>query len=181
MNCDNDAVALLTFSPTEAKAWLYDLEDPDPTAGIMLCRRHANATVVPMSWQLVDSRDPAWPGPAGSVEATQAMAAASAEEFLMSEPLPAEEAVAPVALRAVDSTLEEEFAALQDEPAYATTAPRLAAVHTSGRSVTSDLIDSGVAPLVSVADEEATELEPEPSLFELPINDIPAVTRPPGY
>ena len=66
MNCDKAAVALLTFAPQQAKAWLYDLDEPDPSGGIMLCRKHANATVVPMSWQLVDGRDPAWPGPSSA-------------------------------------------------------------------------------------------------------------------
>ena len=59
MTCDKPAVALLTFAPQQAKAWLYDLTESDPTGGISLCRKHANGTVVPMSWQLVDARDPA--------------------------------------------------------------------------------------------------------------------------
>lgn len=82
MNCDKTAVALLTFSPPDAKAWLYDLHRPDPAGGIMLCRKHANATVVPMSWQLVDSRDPAWPGQVDAPPAVEVVAATSAEELV---------------------------------------------------------------------------------------------------
>ncbi len=63
MSCSEAAVALLSFAPRHAKAWLYDLVDANPASGIVLCRRHANATVVPMSWQLVDARDPSWEGP----------------------------------------------------------------------------------------------------------------------
>lgn len=63
MGCDAQAVVLLTFAPQQAKAWLYDLAEPNPAAGISLCRRHGNATVVPMSWQLIDARDPSSPVP----------------------------------------------------------------------------------------------------------------------
>jgi len=90
MACSKDAVALLTFSPPEAKAWLYDLIDANPATGIMLCRKHANATVVPMSWQLVDSRDPAW-SPPGEPAAPQPEPAAIpgllTDETTLTEPL----------------------------------------------------------------------------------------------
>ncbi len=157
LNCDKDAVALLTFSPPEAKAWLYDLDQPDPTGGIMLCRKHANATVVPMSWQLVDGRDPAWPGPVGSQPALQAMVAASAEEVF-----------APAELPSDTAAIEEEFAALQvDLPVtprqYAE--PQLATARAAGRVIESDL-------MVDLGGNET----PDPSLFELPLSDIPAVT-----
>lgn len=90
MACDKDAVALLTFSPPQAKAWLYDLVDANPATGIMLCRRHANATVVPMSWQLVDSRDPSWspPGePAAPQPAPAAIPGLLADATMLTEPL----------------------------------------------------------------------------------------------
>ena len=162
MNCDRTAVALLTFSPPDAKAWLYDLDQPDPTGGIMLCRKHANATVVPMSWQLIDVRDPAWPGPVGSQPVVQAMVAASAEELMPTIELPSDTAA-----------IDEEFAALQtDLPItprpYAE--PQLATARAAGRSVASDL-------LVDIGSRSA----PDPSLFELPLSDIPAVTPHPGY
>jgi len=160
MNCDSPAVALLTFAPPEAKAWLYDLDSPDPTGGIMLCRKHANATVVPMSWQLVDARDPAWPGPVGSQPAAQAMAAASAEELV------------PVVIELPQSAAEidKEFAAMQQElPAME---PELAPAHAgpSGHAVSS----GGISEITQSA------VAPDPSLFELPISDIPAVTPYPG-
>lgn len=166
MNCDRSAVALLTFSPPDAKAWLYDLDQPDPTGGIMLCRKHANATIVPMSWQLVDVRDPAWPGPVGSQPTLQAMASASAEEMAP--------ALSPAGELPSDTTaIDEEFAALHANlpvtpQRYAE--PQLATALAAGRSATSDLmIDT------STADPA------DPSLFELPITDVPAVTPHPGY
>jgi hypothetical protein len=143
MNCDKTAVALLTFSPPEAKAWLYDLDQPDPTGGIMLCRRHANATVVPMSWQLVDARDPAWPGPAGSQPAAQAMAAASAEELVASLDLPSDTAA-----------LDQDFVTLTEDLPVPT--QRYAEV------------EMATASRAAVA--------ADPSLFELPLSDIPSVT-----
>lgn len=173
MNCDNDAVALLTFSPTEAKAWLYDLDGPDPTHGIVLCRRHANATVVPMSWQLIDARDPAWPGPVGSQAPTQAMAAASAEEML---PAPAPSPAVPsVSLPSDTSAIDREFAGLQRDLPVATqpyAEPRLATARAAGRSVRSDLV---------VDHAESPHEAGDQSLFELPISDIPAVTPHPRY
>ena len=139
MNCCKPAIALLTFAPQQAKAWLYDLDQPDPTGGIMLCRKHANGTVVPMSWQLIDARDPAWPGPArlrsvidqvADLETAQARAVAD------------------------DAAIDEAFAALHaDLPIPVVRESDLAA----GRTRSVD----------RVAD---------PSLFELPIADIPAVT-----
>ena len=165
MNCDKTAVALLTFSPPEAKAWLYDLDQPDPTGGIMLCRKHANATVVPMSWQLVDARDPAWPGPADSQPVVQAMAAASAEELLP-------EPVMALDLPSDTSSIDEEFAALQsDLPVtprpYAE--PQLATARSGGAPA--------AIPVVQMPANSAPDL----SLFELPISDIPAVTPHPNY
>jgi len=168
MNCDKPAVALLSFSPPDAKAWLFDLEQPDSTGGIMLCRKHANATVVPMSWQLLDSRDPAWPGPAGSQPVVQAIASASAEELM-----PAAEQRAPVELPSDTNAIDEEFAALQaDLPVtplrYAE--PQLATARAAGRAPSSDILIDGRA-----------RGEADPSLFELPITDEPAVTPHPGY
>ncbi len=162
MNCDKTAVALLTFSPPDAKAWLYDLDQPDPTGGIMLCRKHANATVVPMAWQLIDARDPAWPGPVGSQPEVQAMVAATAEEIIPIIELPSDTAA-----------IDEEFAALQTNlpitpRPYAE--PQLATARAAGRSVSSALlVDHGRSNA------------PDPSLFELPISDIPAVTPHPGH
>ena len=193
MNCDKPAVALLTFAPPEAKAWLYDLETPDPAHGITLCRHHANATVVPMSWQLIDARDPAWPGPVGSQAPVQAMSAASAEEFLPSSPslaavptsdhnlsravmsddqtsmsrsVVSAEDILPARLHELPSDslgIEEEFAALQAD--LPVTPTRYADSATSSRREI--MID-------------ATD-EPDPSLFELPFTDAPAVTPHPGY
>jgi len=168
MNCDKPAVALLTFAPPEAKAWLYDLDRPDPTGGIMLCRKHANATVVPMSWQLIDARDPAWPGPAGAQPAVQAMAAASIEELM-----PAMAPPAPADLPSDTSSLDAEFAALKNDlpvtpQRYAE--PQLATARAAGRQIESDL-------MIDLGSAEA----PDPSLFELPLADTPAVTPHPGY
>ena len=162
MTCDKTAVALLTFSPPEAKAWLYDLDQPDPTGGIMLCRKHANATVVPMSWQLIDVRDPAWPGPVGSQPSVDAMVAATAEELMPVIELPS------------DSTaIDEEFAALQANLPVTPrryVEPQLVTALAAGRTIASDLVvDLGGSG------------GPDPSLFELPISDIPAVTQHPGY
>lgn len=171
MTCDKTAVALLTFAPPEAKAWLYDLEAPDPTGGIMLCRKHANATVVPMSWQLVDARDPAWPGPAGSQPAVQAMAAASVEEFIPTSHAPISDTPA-ASLPSDTADIDQEFAALQSDlpvtpKQYAE--PQLATARATGRPSTSDLVIT------------VTEDAPDPSLFELPLSDSPAVTPHPGY
>jgi len=175
MNCDKTAVALLTFSPPDAKAWLYDLDQPDPTGGIMLCRKHANATVVPMSWQLLDSRDPAWPGPdiAGSdtpsdmphVVAPPSIPAVAAFEVAVPVTVPE--------LPSDSAAIEEEFAALRtDLPVtpqhYAE--PHMATVRAAGGTTPeNDLVDLGGA------------VPPDPSLFELPLSDIPAVTPYPGY
>lgn len=172
MNCDKTAVALLTFSPPDAKAWLYDLDQPDPTGGIMLCRKHANATVVPMSWQLMDARDPAWPGPVGSQEPVQAMMAASAEELMPALELVRDAAPSDDALPSDTDAIDEEFAALQaDLPVtpqrYAE--PQLATARAAGRTVESDL-------MVDLGGDRG----PDPSLFELPLSDIPAVTPYPG-
>ena len=160
MNCDREAVALLTFSPPEAKAWLYDLDEPDPSGGIMLCRKHANATVVPMSWQLMDARDPAWPGPVGSQPPVQAMVAATAEELVAATDL--------VDMPSDTAAIEEEFEALRaDLPItpqpYAE--PQLATARAAGTTVESDL-------MVDLGGSDS----PDPSLFELPLSDIPAVT-----
>ncbi|MEM7093483.1 MAG: DUF3499 family protein [Actinomycetota bacterium] len=157
LNCDKPAVALLTFAPQQAKAWLYDLDSPDPTGGIMLCRKHANATVVPMSWQLVDARDPAWPGPAS--EQPEAPAAS------------VEPVGQPAATLPSDSTVHDgEFAGLRgDLPVtpqpYAE--PRVATLRAAG---------------VLTEVEERVELtEADMSLFQLPLSDSPAVTPHPDY
>lgn len=85
LSCSREPVALLTFSAAEAKAWLLDLATTDDTtSGIALCQQHADATAVPMSWQLIDKRDPAWPGSPkpGSVAAQlQGVMASSASAF----------------------------------------------------------------------------------------------------
>lgn len=166
MNCDKPALALLTFSPQDAKAWLYDLDQPDPTGGIMLCRRHANATVVPMAWQLVDARDPAWPGPAE----IQSAETQSAQIEPLGETSPtatnsevAAAAVTPTRLPSDAISIDEEFAALRaDLPVVAVpyAEPQYATARAAGR----------------------TEAAPhDPSLFELPLSDVPAVTPHPGY
>ncbi len=157
MNCSSLAVALLTFSPPEAKAWLYDLEAPDPTGGIMLCRKHANATVVPMSWQLTDARDPSWNGPVVAEEPVSDLA-------LVAELI---EPVLPSDSEAIDA----EFAALQGqlpvEP-QPYREPQLATARAAGNEVNSDLFTQPRADLQPVAADA--------ELFELPLADIPAVT-----
>lgn len=177
MNCDNEAVALLTFSPQDAKAWLYDLDQPDPTGGIMLCRKHANGTVVPMSWQLVDARDPAWPGPAGSQPVVQAMAAATAEELAVAgltvpEPEP-EPVLVAAGLPSDVVSIDQEFAALHADLPVRTrqyAEPELATVRAANRQLVAEaLIDLD------------TPRAPDPSLFELPLSDVPAVTPHPGF
>lgn len=167
MNCDKAAVALLTFSPPDAKAWLYDLEQPDPSGGIMLCRKHANATVVPMAWQLVDARDPAWPGQVGAQPAAQAMAAATAEELVDGRD-------AAASMPSDTTAIDEEFAALRTSDLPVTprryAEPQLATARSAGRSASSDL-----------AFGLDRDRSPDPSLFELPLADIPAVTPHPKY
>lgn len=190
MNCNQPAVALLTFSPTEAKAWLYDLEKPDPSGGIQLCRKHANATVVPMSWQLVDARDPAWPGPVGAQPALQAMAAATAEELLPTEALETAKellATSPEATEVLDTVeardaidtadlLGADDDLMIDAPERAEELVLAATAPGAGQ------VDASMAPEPVAAMTDAAMVDlgavstPDPSLFELPITDIPAVT-----
>lgn len=166
MSCDKPAVALLTFAPQQAKAWLYDLEEPDPNGGIMLCRRHANMTVVPMSWQLVDSRDPAWPGPAGTqpVETVPVDIVDSINAI--------DDPSAPTEHLPSDSTVHEgEFAALRGSLPVTTqpyAEPRVATMRAAG--VLTDL---------SMLNETVTDADM--SLFQLPLSDAPAVTPHPDY
>ena len=177
MNCDGTAVALLTFSPPEAKAWLFDLDQPDPTGGIMLCRKHANGTVVPMSWSLHDGRDPAWPGPAQSTAAMAAPMAVEAglDEDCADEQNSADEAVLEelvLELPSDTSGLDEEFAALRDDLPVTPQRyePQLATMRAAGVIPNSDtLVDLG------------GESTADPSLFELQISDIPAVTPHPNF
>lgn len=173
MNCDKTAVALLTFSATDAKAWLYDLEQPDPSGGIALCRKHANATVVPMSWQLVDARDPAWPGQVGSQPEVPAMAPSSAEQLLGPAPVASAPAHESNPLPSDVTSTEREFAGLhRDLPVTPQpySEPQLATARAAGRTADSDL-------LVDLGEPS----RPDPSLFELPLSDIPAVTPHPKY
>lgn len=183
MNCDKTAVALLTFSPPDAKAWLYDLDQPDPTGGIMLCRKHANATVVPMSWQLIDSRDPAWPGPGVTAPVEPALAPQALADIDASMP----------ALPSDSAAIEEEFAALSANlpvtpQRYAE--PQMATARAAGGSLTRGAPTHGIVATEPVtthgdASDELIDLggaaTPDPSLFELPISDAPAVTPHPGY
>lgn len=162
MSCDQPAVALLTFAPPDAKAWLYDLVDPDPTSGIILCRRHANATVVPMSWQLVDARDPAWPGALGpSADPIDLVEADAAAIKLLEAELPSDRVA-----------IDREFAALRDLPVNPTryAAPRESVDRADAVPAAVDLRGNGEAPDPS-----------DPSLFELSIGDIPAVTPHPRF
>jgi len=191
MTCDHPAVAVLTFAPRDAKAWLYDLDMSDTSHGIVLCRRHANATVVPMSWQLLDARDPAWPGPAGSevdARATETTAASDPDRAFteavgvdavpaapiepaartIANPKPVDSAnpAARVTLPS-DSLNAHEFAALRSELPVATqpyTEPQAATLRAAG---------------VVVHREAAPEADM--SLFQLPLADTPAVTPHPGY
>jgi len=161
MNCDKDAVAY-------------------PTGGIMLCRKHANGTVVPMSWQLIDSRDPAWPGPAGSQPVVQAMVAATAEELAVAgltvpEPQTAPEPEPVLVSATLPSdivSIDQDFAALHADLPVRTrqyAEPQMATARANRQLVADALIDLD------------TPREPDPSLFELPLSDIPAVTPHPGY
>ena len=180
MNCDKAAVALLTFAPQQAKAWLFDLDKPDPSGGIMLCRKHANATVVPMSWQLVDGRDPAWPGPSSATETDDlatAVGQPSAAHASAGQPeAPAAPVEPPVAVMASslpsDSTAHDaEFAALREALPVVTqpyAEPRIATLRAAG-----------VLTDTTVEGEPTTEADM--SLFQLPLSDAPAVTPHPDY
>ena len=169
MSCDNEAVALLTFAPQQAKAWLYDLHEANPNGGIMLCRKHANATVVPMSWQLVDARDPAWPGPA--VEVVEAAAPARDHAAPAPDPTPADEAGLDAAMGLPsDAATDRAFAAL-DGPLPVTPQP-----YHEPRAAT--LRAAGVTDVATI-DAEATDADL--SLFQLPLADVPAVTPHPDY
>lgn len=165
MNCDNEAVALLSFAPRQAKAWLSDLTEPNPATGIVLCRRHANATVVPMSWQLVDARDPNWM-PASERQAVRESVAAVAEVI---EPVPA------ASLPSDAAHLEREFAALDNATPVAPQPWAEMPVDV----VVGDRTEALLLPATPAG--EATRLDHDPSLFELPIGDIPAVTPHPGW
>lgn len=171
MNCDAEAVALLTFSPPEAKAWLYDLEKPDSTGGIMLCRKHANATVVPMSWQLIDARDPAWPGPVGSQPVLQAMAAASVEEFLPTRSSSSYEASTryDASSQYEDNTERE----VRMQPERSVERDRSPLDRPIERELAQQRRDVMIDTMVDSAEVDDAADE---SLFELPISDIPAVT-----
>ena len=75
-------------------------------------------------------------------------------------------------LPSATSTIDEEFAALQsDHPVTPQRypEPQLATARAAGRSVSSDLLFDVDRPSA-----------PDPSLFELPLSDIPAVTPYPG-
>lgn len=183
MNCDKAAVALLTFAPQQAKAWLFDLDQPDPAGGIILCRKHANATVVPMSWQLVDGRDPAWPGPGsandeGAIDEalTHQPSAAHASAGQPEAPAAPVEPLVPVMASSLpsDSTVHDaEFAALREALPVATqpyAEPRIATLRAAG--VLTDTISS--------VDVESTT-DADMSLFQLPLSDAPAVTPHPDY
>jgi len=162
MNCDKQAMAMLTFAPQQAKAWLYDLEDPNPAGGIMLCRKHANATVVPMSWQLIDARDPAWPGPVENAEVDSDTDAVD-EITSSSTALPASPQPSPLA----DAMAPRRQAA---RPVVASTAtdPSIAALRTAG--VLTD-------PVVA----RDHRIDADMSLFQLPLSDAPAVTPHPDF
>lgn len=175
MACDKVAMALLTFSAKDAKAWLYDLVDPNPAGGLMLCRGHANATVVPMSWQLVDARDPAWPGPANptdaDIESGQDEAEATAgivdhdDELIDLVTSEAEQRLADVLPS--DAGYDREFAAL-DGSLPVTPRP-----YREPREAT-----ERAAGLVA---EVTSERDADLSLFELPLADVPAVTTHPDF
>lgn len=177
MSCDKEAVALLTFAPQQAKAWLYDLDQPDPNGGIMLCRKHANATVVPMSWQLVDGRDPAWPGPAGEADQVDQRSAVLASAGQPEAPAaPVEPPVGAMASSLPsDSTVHDaEFAALREALPVATqpyAEPRMATLRAAG--VLTDTVTRS-------SDGQPTT-EADMSLFQLPLSDAPAVTPHPDY
>ena len=161
MNCDKAAVALLTFAPQQAKAWLFDLDQPDPAGGIMLCRKHANATVVPMSWQLVDGRDPAWPGPSSA-----------ADHEAPAAPVEPPVGTAPSSLPSDSTAHDAEFAALRDALPVVTqpyAEPRVATLRAAG--VLTDTMTSL---------DEST-IDADMSLFQLPLSDAPAVTPHPDY
>jgi hypothetical protein len=162
MNCDKAAVALLTFAPQQAKAWLFDLDHPDPAGGIMLCRKHANSTVVPMSWQLVDGRDPAWPGPSSA-----------ADQEAPAAPVEPPVGTAPSSLPSDSTSHDAEFAALRDALPVVTqpyAEPRVATLRAAG--VLTDTMTS--------LDTDSA-IEADMSLFQLPLSDAPAVTPHPDY
>lgn len=174
MSCNKEAVALLTFAPQQAKAWLYDLVDTDPTAGIILCRKHANATVVPMSWQLIDARDPAWPGP--STSSDTAIIAEIAEIAEMPEP------TRPIAEPATHSVPTAESYGLASDTRHASgltaqDGPLTPQPYAEPRAAT--LRAAGVLAEVGAYGEPTRAADP--SLFELPLADVPAVTPHPDH
>lgn len=166
MACDQPAVALLTFAPPHAKAWLYDLVDPHPSNGIILCRKHANSTVVPMSWQLIDSRDPAFPGLI-STDGSASLEPATNGNAAVAGNTVAGDSVQMGSLPSDSAALEREFAALSDLPI----APR--PYISPQAAVSSEASSSAPADVLVGVDD--------PSLFELSISDVPAVTPHPGF
>lgn len=206
MTCDHPAMAVLTFSPQEAKAWLYDLEMTDTSHGIILCRRHANATVVPMSWQLIDARDPAWPGPAGMTDDNTHADVASDPDRAFTEAV----GVAAIAAAPVEPAAPS-LPAAADAPSTAVTVPNLV----TPNLVTPNLVTPNLVTLPSdsintnefaalraelpvatqpYAEPQAATLraagvvvhreastEADMSLFQLPLADTPAVTPHPEY
>lgn len=54
--CEEPAQVLLAFDPRTARAWLRDLDNGDPSMGLLLCTEHAESTSVPVSWEIVDER-----------------------------------------------------------------------------------------------------------------------------
>lgn len=181
MSCEKPAVALLTFSARDAKAWLYDLHEPDATGGLMLCRKHANATVVPMSWQLVDGRDPAWSGPepetpAPGVQAFPTVATPSTVPVVPGAPAAAAPAVQRVPTTPSQAPVEAGFGA---EPAQVRAvvpvAPPVPAP-LAHAPVLPPVVPPPVTPYPSA--DQGGSPNHDATLFQLSLNDLPS---PRGY
>jgi hypothetical protein len=54
--CPTPATATLRFQPTLRQAWLVDLDETAARTQGDLCRRHAEALVLPRGWELHDQR-----------------------------------------------------------------------------------------------------------------------------
>lgn len=58
VSCGEPASALLLINARDLAAHLVDIREETGNVGVLLCRGHANAVVVPVGWTLADSRLP---------------------------------------------------------------------------------------------------------------------------
>lgn len=95
--CGEIASAALLINARELSAHLVDIHEESGLDGVPLCRRHADAVVVPVGWSLADSRSPA-PEP----------------ELVLVDDTPADEPEPPKLLNAAED--DEEEAAVGEVP-----------------------------------------------------------------